>query len=85
MKKLVKDIVVMTEQEGKFRAGRVSAFLEHVPPGYEDTHPDSIPAIAEVAWFADAVPAQGISNGMADDLNCPVFRRVWQDNPAGNL
>ena len=73
----------MTKANGKFWAGRVCAFLEHVPPGFEDCHPDNMhmPALAEVAWFANAMPAEGVSGGIAVDLKCPVFKRAWQDDP----
>ena len=76
--------VVMPKSGGKFWAERVCAFLEYVPPGYDDPHTNQIPALVEVARFADAAPAQGIGNGMADDLNCPVFNRAWQDDPTDN-
>ena len=86
-KKFARDSLVMTKANGKYWAGRVCAFLEHVPPGFEDCHPDNMhmPALAEVAWFANAMPAEGVSGGIAVDLKCPVFKRAWQDDPTGNL
>ncbi|KAA6417496.1 MAG: hypothetical protein FRX49_12522 [Trebouxia sp. A1-2] len=39
-KKVARGSVVMTQSDGKFWAGRVCAFLEHVPPSYDD--PQSI-------------------------------------------
>ena len=42
-----------------------------------------LPAVRE--WFAPAVAAPGISEGMATDLKCPVFKREDMDDPTGNL
>ena len=39
----------------------------------------------EVAWFAEAVPAEGFIDGKVVSLGCPVFKRAWQDDPTGNL
>ena len=83
--KFSRDSLVLTKSDGKFWAGRVRAFLTHAPPGWEDCSQDDEADIAEVAWFADAVPAEGLNDGLAVDLQCPVFKRAWQDDPTGNL
>lgn len=83
--KFARDSLVLTKSDGKFWAGRVRAFLTHSPPGWEDCAPADEADVAEVAWFADAVPAAGLANGMAVDLQCPVFKRAWQDDSTGNL
>ncbi len=70
---------------GQYWAGRVTAFLCHDPPGWQDCHPENQANIAEVQWFAPAVAAPGISEGMAIDLKCPVFKREVMDDPTGNL
>ena len=41
--------------------------------------------IAEVEWFAPAVAASAICNEMSSNLNCPVFKREFRDDPTGNL
>lgn len=83
--KFARDSCVLTKSDGKFWAGCVRAFLSHTPPGYEDCQPHLEADLAEVVWFAEAVPAEGITDGASDDLQCPVFKRAWQDDPTGNL
>ena len=36
-------------------------------------------------WFARAVEAPSISDGIATDLKCPVFKREFKYDPTGNL
>ena len=77
--------VVLTKSNGKYWAGRVNAFLSHAPPGWEDCHLSEEANVAEVDWFADAVPAAGISDGLSVCLGCPVFKRDFKDDRTGNL
>ncbi len=74
--KFALDSVVLTKSNGKYWAGRVDAFLSHTPPGWEDCHPSEEASVAEVDWYADAVPTAGISNGLSVCLGCPVFRET---------
>ena len=83
--KYARDSLVLTKSSGQYWAGRVTAFLCHDPPGWQDCHPENQANIAEVQWFAPAVAAPGISEGMAIDLKCPVFKREVMDDPTGNL
>lgn len=83
--KFARDSCVLTKSDGKCWAGHVCAFLSHTPPGYEDCAPHLEADVAEVVWFAEAVPAEGITDGASNDLQCPVFKRAWQDDPTGNL
>ena len=83
--KYARDSLVLTKSKGQYWAGRVTAFLCRDPPGREDCHPDEQANNAEVPWFARAVEGPGISDGMARDLKCPVFRRKFKDDPTGNL
>ena len=84
-KKFSRDSIVLTQQDGKYKAGRVRVFLSHAPPGQEDCSRHEMPNIAEVAWFAKAVPTSGCTEGLADSLGCTVFKRAWEDDPTGNL
>lgn len=64
----------------------VCAVLSESPPGFEVCAPSDEADLAEVAWFAEAVPGEGISNEMSVSLGCPqaVFKRAWQNDPTGN-
>ena len=66
----------MTKSTGKYWAGRVCAFLSHSLPGFEDCDLSDEADLAEVAWFAEAVPGEGVSNGMADSPGCRVFKSL---------
>jgi len=83
--KFAGDSVVLTKSNGKYWAGRMNAILSHAPPGWEDCHLSEETNVAEVDWFADAVPAAGISGGLSVCLGCPVFKRDCQDEHTGNL
>ena len=83
--KYARDSLMLTKSKGKYWAGRVTAFLCHNPPSQEDCHPDEQANIAEVQWFARAVEAPSVSDGIATDLKCPVFKREFKDDPTGNL
>ncbi len=83
--KFARDSAVLTNSNDKYWAGRVNAFLSHAPPGWEDCHLSEEANVAEVDWFADAVPAAGISDGLSVCLGCPVFKRDFQDDRIGNL
>lgn len=83
--KFARDSLVMTKSDGKYCAGCVCAVLSHSPPGFEVCAPSDEADLAKVAWFAEAVPGEGISNGMSASLGCPVFKRAWQDDPMGKL
>ena len=74
--KFARDNVVLTKSNGKYWAGRVHALLSHAPPGWEDCHLSEEANVAEVDWFADAVPAACISDGLSVCLGCPVFKRL---------
>ena len=82
--KFARDSVVLTKSNGKYWAGWVNAFLSHPLPGWEDCHL-SEEDVAEVDWFADAVPAAGISGGLSVCLGCPLFKTDFQDDRTGNL
>ena len=79
------DRVVLTKSNGKYWAGRVNPFLSHAPPGWEDCHLSEEADVAKVDWFADAVPAAGISDGLSVCLGCPVTKRDFQDDRTGNF
>lgn len=81
----MRDSIVLIQQDGQYRADRVRTFLSHSPPGREGCPRDKLPNIAEVAWFAKAVQASGVTDGMADNLGCPVLMRAWEDDPTGDL
>ena len=72
------DSVALTKSNGKYWAGWVNAFLSHAPPGWEDCHLSEEANVAEVDWFADAVPAAGISGGLSVCLGCPVFKMTFK-------
>lgn len=82
--KFARDSVVLTKSNGKYWDGRVNAFLSHAPPGWEDCHPSEEANVAEVDWYAGAVPTAGISNGLSVCLGCPVFKRDFKDDRTGN-
>ena len=73
--KLAGDSVVLTKSNEKYWAGQMGIFLSHAPHDLEDCHPSEEANIAEVDWYADAVPVAGISNGLSVCLGCPVFKR----------
>ena len=83
--KCARDSVVLTKSSGKYWAGWVNAFLSHPPPGREDCRLSEEANVAEVVWFADAVPAAGISGGLSVCSGCPVFKTDFQDDCTGNL
>jgi len=72
------DSVALTKSNGKYWAGWVNAFLSHAPPGWEDCHLSEEANVAEVDWFADAVPAAGISSGLSVCLGCSVFKMTFK-------
>ncbi len=83
--KFARDSVVLTKSNGKYWAGRVNAFVSHAPPGWEDCHPFEKANVAEVNWYADAVPTAGISIGLSVCLGCTVFKRDFKYVRTGNL
>jgi len=83
--KFARDSVVLRHSDGQYWAGRVRAFLSHAAPGWEDCSVSDEANIAEVEWFAPAVVASAICNEMSSNLNCPVFKREFRDDPTGNL
>ncbi len=83
--KFARDSVVLTKSNGKYWAGQVNACRSQAPPGWEDCHPSEEASVAEVDWYADAVPTAGISNGLSVCLGCPVFKRDFMDDCTGNL
>ncbi|DBA69811.1 TPA: hypothetical protein ACH3X2_012530 [Trebouxia sp. C0005] len=74
-------------EEGKFRAGRVSAFLEHVPPGYEDTHPDrelsTLRQMMEVPNEPGLSPNNGLENALLSDQSMASNPRKGQAKRSG--
>ena len=76
---LYRDTVMASTGQG------VRAFLSHAAPGWEDCSVSDEANIAEVEWFAPAVAASAICNEMSSNLNCPVFKREFRDDPTGNL
>ena len=83
--KFARDSVELTKSNGKYWAGWVNAFVSHAPPGWEDCHPFEEANVAEVNWYADAVPTAGIINGLSVSLGCPGFKTDFQDECTGNL
>ena len=79
------DTVMLTKSNRKYWADWVNAFLSHAPPDWEDCHPSEEANIAEVDWYAVAVPTAGIGNGLSVCLGCPVFKRDFQDDHTGHL
>ena len=79
------DSLVQRHSNGQYHAGRVRAFLSHKAPGWVDCSVEDKANIAEVGWFAPAEPGHGIADGLATDLNCPVFKREFEKDTTGNL
>ena len=81
--KMAKDSVILTRVEGTLRAGCVTAFLSHKPPGHargSDTSHE--PDLAHVKWYQAVPPAQP---SMDAELGCPVFSKVLGEDPQGNI
>ncbi|KAL3138912.1 hypothetical protein ABBQ32_005732 [Trebouxia sp. C0010 RCD-2024] len=83
--KFARDSLVLTKSKGRYWAGRVTAFLCHDPPGWQDCEVEHQATMADVHWFAHAAAARDVTNGMATHLQCPVFKREFMDDPTGNL
>lgn len=83
--KFSRNSAVIKHCNGAFFAGRVRAFLSHPAPGWQGCNVEDEANIAEVEWFAPAAAAPGIDNGLSTSLNCPVFRRSFNDDPTGNM
>ena len=79
--KLAKDSIVLMRHQGELCAGRVTAFLSHLPPGWDDRGQE--PDIAVVSWYA-WVPDDQPS--MEPSLDCPLFgQRLLKNDPTGNM
>ena len=76
-------IVVICTREGKYEAGRIQRFIEHMPPGSAD---GSDPArIAEVRWFKSPRARSTLTPQRMDkNLDCIVVLQSTLDDPQGN-
>ena len=81
-KKNARDSVVLCRLGGRYRAGRVTCFLSHAPPG-KLVDPDEEASLALVRWFG--VASTAVEQQVMRSLGCPVVRASFVDNPAGNL
>lgn len=83
--KLAQDSLVLGHSNAQYHAGRVRAFLSHSAPGWDGGSTDDEANIAEVEWLAPAEASDGVADGLATNLKCPVFEREFEDDTTGNL
>ena len=79
-----RDSVVMLQDNGVYRAGRVSRFLTHTAPGCEpDLEHDT--NIADVKLYAPVAANHQAAKKSSKAIGCPIFKSNVVDAPDGNL
>lgn len=82
--KQARDSVVMSRDGPTVTAGRVKAFLAHVPPGVQMNRANEV-YIADVQWYAQVPASHVAAQKSSKILGCPIFKKTIHDHSGGNF